>query len=95
MHALRFSRLLVLLAAAGVLGNPPARADNQYLEIPSKHEARSSRAYRYANLTNRAAAAELAARGIRYVRATPPLPGVRFPIRLKGRLHGVLIRSSA
>ena len=94
MHGARFFRLLVLVWAAGVLGIPVARADNQYLVIPGQQEARSSRAYRYANLTNRAAAAEMAARGIRYVHATPPLPGVRFPIRLTGRLHGVLIRSS-
>ena len=80
------------LAAAMLVVNP-ASAGNKYLEIPPQEEARASRAYRYANLTNEQAKAAVEARGIRYERATPPLPGVRFPIRLKGPLHGVTIRS--
>jgi len=71
----------------------PASADNKYLEIPPQTEARASRAFLYANLTDEQARAAIEARGIRYERATPPLPGVRFPIRLRGPLHGVTIRS--
>jgi hypothetical protein len=76
-----------------MLAAVPASASNKYLEIPPQAEARASRAFRYANLTNEQAESAIEARGIPYERATPPLPGVRFPIRLKGPLQGVTIRS--
>jgi hypothetical protein len=62
------------------------------LEIPSEQEAKTSRAYRYANLTNEEALAELKRRGVPF-RTVDPVPGVRLPIRLTGRLHGVWIHS--
>jgi hypothetical protein len=88
------TRLGILAGAAAVLVVTPARPDNQYLEIPPPQEARASRAFRYANLSNREALAQLGARHIPYRHATPPLPGVRLPIRLTGPLHGVAIHSS-
>lgn len=80
--------------AALVLSLLPEQASawNKYLEIPPPEEAEDSRAYRYANMTNDEALAELDARGIPYVQVDP-VPGVRLPIRLTGRLHGVWIHS--
>jgi len=49
-------------------------------------------AYRYANMTNDEAFAELDKRGILYTKEKA-IGGVRAPIRLTGRLHGVLVRS--
>src|SRR5690606_25689885 len=56
-------------------------------------EAMRSPAYRYANMTNEEAFAELDRRKILYVREKPTF-GVRAPIRLTGRLHGVHVHSS-
>jgi len=74
------------------LGDRPAVAANKYLEIPPVTEAEDTRAYRYANLTNEQTLEELDRRGIPYVREEP-VPGVRLPIRLAGRLQGVWIHS--
>lgn len=63
-----------------------------YLEKPDPAEAMKTPAYRYANMTDDEAYAELDARGILYSRERSVV-GVRAPIRLTGRLHGVLIRS--
>jgi hypothetical protein len=89
----RLPRLL-LAAGIGFCLAGEARASNKYLEIPSTEEVQTSRAHYYANLTNAEAFAELARRGISYEPATPPMPGVRAPIRLKGALNGVWIHSS-
>ena len=69
-----------------------AQASNQYLEIPPEEEAEASKAYEYANLTNRQVLQELNRRGIAYKRVES-VAGVRLPIRLTGRLHGVWIHS--
>lgn len=89
-------RLLVLLLPAllGLVQLGTARASNPYLEVPPEGEARASRASGYANLSNAQAFAELRKRGIHFESATPPLPGVRAPIRLSGPLRGVTIHSS-
>jgi hypothetical protein len=89
-------RLNRLLAAAtlGLCLVQPAQASNKYLEIPPEGEAHASPAHRYANFTNAEAFAELARRGIQYTPATPPMPGVRAPIRLKAPLNGVSIHGS-
>jgi hypothetical protein len=84
----------LMTCLVALLRATPAHPDNKYLEIPAKREARASRAYRYANLTNAETQFELNARAIPHVSATPPLPGVRLPIRLTGPLHGVTIHSS-
>jgi hypothetical protein len=83
-----------MVLAATFWFSASARADNKYLEVPPPAEARASRAYNYANLSNSQAQAELEARAIPYEPATPPLPGVRLPIRLSGPLHGVDIHSA-
>jgi hypothetical protein len=76
------------------VGRPAVRSVGSRLVIPSPEVAEQSLAYRYANLDDSAALAELDRRGIAWVRASPPLPGVRTPIRLGGPLHGVTIRSA-
>ncbi len=81
------------LVAVATLVSSPASATNKYLEIPPVEEATGSRAYRYANLSNEEALAELARRRIPFEPAEPPMPGVRLPIQLTGRLHGVRIHS--
>jgi hypothetical protein len=70
------------------------RPGNRYLNIPAPAVAESTPAFRYANLSDEGALAELTRRGIPFVPARPPLPGVRTPIRLTGPLHGVTIRST-
>jgi hypothetical protein len=70
-----------------------AYGSNPFLEVPAETEARGSAAYRYANLENEPAYAELDRRGVRYRRLTEPVTGVRAPIRLLGPLRGVTIRS--
>jgi hypothetical protein len=73
---------------------PPRPRENAYLEVPDRAYAESTVAYRYANLSDQEALAELARRRIDWVVAEPPLPGVRTPIRLAGPLRGVDIHSS-
>jgi hypothetical protein len=69
-----------------------AAAFNKYLVIPEETEAKQSRAFYYANLSNAEVVSALEARKIPYQRADE-VPGVRLPIRLTGRLHGVWIHS--
>ena len=82
----------VALAASLALFAPEAKALSPYLEIPDPAEAMKTPAYRYANMSDDEAFAELDKRGILYSREKA-VPGVRAPIRLTGRLHGILIRS--
>jgi hypothetical protein len=72
----------------------PRPRENPYLEVPDRAYAESTLAFRYANLSDDDALAELRRRGIAWVPATPPMPGVRTPIRLLGPLHGVSIHST-
>jgi len=81
------------LLGLGMLCTSPARANNRFLEIPQDVEAEGSPAYAYANLSNRAAYAELDRRRIAYLPETA-IRGVRAPMRLKGPLNGVTIRST-
>ena len=81
---------ILALSATGSSGI--ASAANKYLEIPPEAEAMNTRAYHYANLSNEEALAELKRRAIPY-EEVDPVPGVRLPIRLTGRLHGVWIHS--
>jgi hypothetical protein len=82
--------LALALGSLGAVG--AAQASNKYLEIPPEEEATSSRAYHYANLSNEEVLAELARRDLPFERVDNA-PGVRLPIRLTGRLHGVWIHS--
>lgn len=78
--------------AAAALIAPSALALSPYLEKPDPAEAMKTPAYTYANMTDDEAYAELDRRGILYSREKS-VAGVRAPIRLTSRLHGVLIRS--
>jgi len=74
---------------------PPVRPrENPYLEVPDRAFAESTLAFRYANLSDEETLAELGRRAIPWVAASPPLPGVRTPIRLTGPLRGVTIHST-
>jgi hypothetical protein len=87
-------RLLGVLAACSLAVVPSAAgAFSPYLVVPEPGVAEASPAYRYANMTDAAALAELSRRGVLYS-AAGPAPGVRAPIRLTGRLHGVYIHSA-
>jgi len=79
--------LLVALVAQ------PAQAASPYLYVPSKDFLEASPAHRFANMTNEEAYAELDRRGVPY-RKVGPVKGVRAPVRLTGRLHGVHIHSA-
>ncbi|MGK3999495.1 extensin family protein [Sorangium sp. So ce1024] len=81
-----------LLASAAVLSPAPASAGSPFLVTPEASVAEASPAYRYANMTNEEALAELDRRKILYLKVDHA-PGVRAPIRLTGRLNGVHIRS--
>jgi hypothetical protein len=70
-----------------------AGAASPYLVVPEPGVAEQSPAYRYANMSDEEAFAELDRRQILYMRV-PAVPGVRAPIRLTGRLHGVYFHSS-
>jgi hypothetical protein len=74
-------------------GVAAARAASPYLEVPPAEVVDTSPAYRYANLTDEQAFAELDLRNVGYKRVAP-VGGVRAPIRLTGPLHGVRIHSS-
>ncbi len=70
------------------------RSPNPFLEVPAPGVSEASPAYTYANLDNEAAYAELDRRGVPYRREEPGPHGVRAPIRLTGRLHGVEVHSA-
>jgi len=86
-----------LMASAVALGlalvGSRVQASNKYLEIPDVQELTSSPAHRYANMPNDEVLVELRARGVPFAQTAAPQPGVRLPIRLTGRLHGVWIHS--
>lgn len=86
--------LVGLLAAAPALAAPSAaEAFSPFLVVPDPAVAEASPAYRYANMTDAEAFAELDRRAILYSKLDH-VPGVRAPIRLTGRLHGVYVHSS-
>jgi hypothetical protein len=82
-----------LVAALGLAQPVEADARPSYLVTPDPAVAELSPAYRYANMSDAEAMAELDQRKILYLKV-PVVPGVRAPIRLTGRLHGVYIHSS-
>ena len=85
--------MAVLAAAAAVATPTTAEAFSPYLVVPEPAVAEASPAYRYANMTDGDAFAELDRRRVLYSRLDP-VPGVRAPIRLTGRLHGVNVHSA-
>jgi Extensin-like protein C-terminus len=85
---------LALVIATVTAGLPaPARAFSPYLVVPDPAVAEASPAYRYANMSDGEALEELDRRKILYTKLDAT-PGVRAPVRLTGRLHGVYIHSS-
>jgi hypothetical protein len=71
----------------------PAGAASPYLVTPDATVAERTPAYRYANMTDAEAFAELDKRKIIYQRLGA-VTGVRAPVKLTGRLHGVWFHSS-
>jgi hypothetical protein len=82
-----------LAALAAVLPAQRASALSPYLVVPAPATAEATAAYRYANMTDSEALAELDKRKIAYKKADP-IEGVRAPVRLTGKLHGVSFHSS-
>ncbi len=76
------------------VARPMVRQVSSRLIIPPRDVAERTLAFHYANLGDAEVMAELERRGIPWTPATPPLPGVRTPIRLTGPLHGVRIHST-
>ncbi|MDI1449267.1 extensin family protein [Polyangium sp. 6x1] len=93
LRSLAPSFLAALTFGAGMLCAGPASAVSPFLVTPEASVVEASPAYRYANMTDDEAFAELDRRSLPYVRVEP-VPGVRAPIRLTGRLHGVSIHSA-
>lgn len=75
-------------------GRTAVRQAGSRLVVPPRDVAERTLAFHYANLGDEEAIAELNRRGIAWVPASPPLPGVKTPIRLGGPLHGVTIHST-
>ncbi len=86
-----FLALALTAMTAGL--SAPARAFSPYLVVPDPAVAEASPAYRYANMSDGEAFEELDRRKILYTKLDAT-PGVRAPVRLTGRLHGVYIHSS-
>ncbi|AKT44157.1 extensin family protein [Chondromyces crocatus] len=82
-----------LALATSMLRPTPASAASPFLVVPDPAVVEASPAYRYANMSNEEAFAELDRRQIGY-QLVEHAPGVRAPIRLTDRLHGVYIHSS-
>lgn len=93
MLLLRHVRLAAGLISAAFAASGVAEGSNKYLEIPPLSDATGARAYQYANMTNAEALAELERLRIPFEPASPPMSGVRLPIRLTGSLRGVRIHS--
>lgn len=93
-----FSRLpakgpACLVALACALGALPADAFSPFLVVPEPAVAEASPAYRYANMTDAEAFSELDRRHVGYAKLDP-VSGVKAPVRLTARLHGVLVHST-
>jgi hypothetical protein len=88
------ARLWAAVLATGIASwAGSASAASPYAVLQSDEALKATPAHRYANMTNEQAFAELDRRGISYDRLHR-VHGVRAPIRLTGRLHGVDIHSS-
>jgi hypothetical protein len=89
------TRVLIFALAVGsaVLRPSLARAMDPFLFVPDPGVAERTPAFRYANMSDAEALAELDRRRILYSRVERA-PGVRAPIRLTGRLNGVYFHSS-
>ncbi|WP_437956708.1 extensin family protein [Sorangium sp. So ce119] len=81
-----------LLASVASLSPGSASAASPFLMTPDASIVEASPAYRYANMTDDEAMAELDRRKILYIKVDRA-PGVRAPIRLTSRLNGVHFHS--
>ena len=90
---LRASVLGLVTLVGAVATSSTADAFSPFLVIPPPADAERSPAYVYANMTNEEAFAELDRRQIPYTREDA-VYGVRAPVRLAGRLHGVQFHST-
>ncbi len=93
LRSLRMLPLGVLAFVGTLLPPTSARASDPFLDIPDPALVKTTAAYRYANMTNDEALAECTRRNLPYI-TVDPVAGVRAPIRLTGRLHGVSIHSN-
>jgi hypothetical protein len=93
LPGIRTVLLGVLLGTAALLRPEAAAARSPYLVTPDPAVAELTPAYRYANMSDAEALAELDRRKILHLRVSDA-PGVRAPVRLTGRLHGVYFHSS-
>lgn len=85
--------MVVAASFACVAAPRAASATSPYLEPFTVERAKEMPAYRYANMTNDEAFAELEARSIPFEKVGPH-GTVRAPIRLTGKLHGVDIHGA-
>lgn len=85
---------LALAALVFVAAGATARASNKYLEVPPFEQVKRTPAYKYANLSDLDALAALVERKIPFLPIGDDVAGVRTPIRLTGRLHGVSVHSA-
>ena len=94
MSRLRSLPLALAALAVALVALPwVAQASDPFLVIPAADVVERSPAFRYANMNEQSALAELERRKILYQRVEPH-GGVRTPIRLTGKLHGVHIHSA-
>lgn len=94
MHRLRSLPVALAVVAAALVVLPwVAQASDPFLVIPPPEVVERSPAFRYANMDEQSALAELDRRKILYQRVEPH-GAVRTPIRLTGKLHGVHIHSA-
>ena len=82
----------LLVASAAALLPGSAAAFSPYLVVPEPAAAEATPAFRHANLSDAEAYAELDRRHVLYQRLEN-VSGVRAPVRLTGRLHGVHFHS--
>src|SRR5437879_5213555 len=89
-----WKRIWAAILASGIGGwAGTAPAASPYAVIPPEESLHAAPAYRYANLTNEEALAELDKRGVSY-HQLGRVYGVRAAVRLTGPLHGVDVHSS-
>jgi hypothetical protein len=86
--------LFLSLALSLALMSGSAAQAKPVRDIPAREGLETSPAYRYANMSDEAAFAELDQRGVRYERLEAAL-GVRSPVRLTAPVRGVHVHSAA
>ncbi|HZO14543.1 MAG TPA: extensin family protein [Polyangiaceae bacterium] len=88
----RLSPLALAALCAIALMSDVSEATSPYLVTLPPEDLAASAAHRYANLSNEEVIAELNRRALPF-ELSPPIDGVRTPVRLTGPLHGVHVHS--